>query len=91
MELLAGERHPNRVASVHRFLARFAHVATEGPSDFEYAAEIYRTCRASGETIRSLIDCLIAAVAVRADAAILHHDRDFDVIAGHVGLALHRG
>jgi predicted nucleic acid-binding protein len=26
------------------------------------------------------MDCLIAAVAVRHDAVLVHHDRDFDVL-----------
>jgi len=29
-------------------------------------------CRASGEIVRELIDCLIAAIAIRNDVIILH-------------------
>jgi predicted nucleic acid-binding protein len=49
--------------------------------DVESAAELYRRCRANGETIRSLNDCLIAAIAIRTDLPVLHKDRDYDVLA----------
>lgn len=48
---------------------------------YEYAAEIYRGCRTQGYTIRSTLDCLIAATAIRQDAHVLHQDRDYDAIA----------
>jgi predicted nucleic acid-binding protein len=38
--------------------------------------------------LRKLIDCLIAAVAIRADAPVLHADTDFDVLARHTRLRL---
>lgn len=37
---------------------------------------------------RTLVDCLIAAVAMRYEAELLHADRDFDVIARHTPLRL---
>ncbi len=37
------------------------------------------------------MDCLFAAVALSADAAILHRDADFDVIARHTELKLDAG
>jgi predicted nucleic acid-binding protein len=51
------------------------------PTDFDVAAEVYRTVRLSGHTVRSLIDCLIAAVAERCGATLAHADVDFDRIA----------
>jgi predicted nucleic acid-binding protein len=38
-----------------------------------------------------LTDCLIAVVALRAQIAVLHDDRDFDVLARHCGLEATRG
>ena len=55
-------------------------------TDAEEAARIYRTCRGSGETVRSTTDCLIAAMAIRNDVPVLHRDRDYDVIARHFPL-----
>ena len=56
------------------------------PTDYDRAAELYRRCRLRGETVRKLIDCLIAAVAIRTGIPVLHNDRDFDVLARHTEL-----
>jgi predicted nucleic acid-binding protein len=39
-----------------------------------------------GETVRKLEDCLVAAVALRHGATLLHRDHDFEVIARHAPL-----
>jgi predicted nucleic acid-binding protein len=44
------------------------------------AAEIYRRLRERGWTIRSTIDCLIAALAEETGSAILVRDRDLTTI-----------
>lgn len=88
MEVLAGATSEARAAVLRRLLGRGRLLHLRGMSDFESAAHIYRVCRGQGETIRSLVDCLVAAVAMRADAAILHRDRDFAVIARHLPLQL---
>jgi predicted nucleic acid-binding protein len=48
---------------------------------FVRAAELYRTLRRRGLTVRNAVDCMIAAVALEHDVALLHNDRDFDAIA----------
>ena len=48
---------------------------------YEQAAVIFRTGRAVGYTVRSAADCLIAACAIRNAVPVLHHDRDFGMIA----------
>jgi predicted nucleic acid-binding protein len=58
----------------------------DSPDDFDAAATIHRACRARGETVRSLTDCLIAGVAIRADGPVRHSHRDFEVIARHTAL-----
>lgn len=90
LELLSGMTDEERASELHRFLLHFDHIATVGPGDFEDGAAISRTCRRAGETPRSRLDCLIAAVALRTGADVLHRDRDFDVIARHVPLRIHR-
>jgi predicted nucleic acid-binding protein len=45
---------------------------------FEEAAELYRSARRAGITVRSSVDCLIAACAVRNSLEVLHRDRDFN-------------
>jgi predicted nucleic acid-binding protein len=36
--------------------------------------------------VRKLIDCLIAAVAIRGDVPILHRDADFNIVPQHTTL-----
>ncbi len=45
------------------------------------AAELYRSARKAGLTIRSSADCLIAACAIRHHLPIAHIDRDYDHLA----------
>jgi len=88
MELLAGEREERAVARIRDMLAHFELVPAEGLVDYNEAASIYRACRRRGEALRSLLDCVIAAVAIRVEASVLHLDRDFDAIARHTTLEL---
>lgn len=45
------------------------------------AADLFRTARRQGLTVRSSVDCLIAACALRHDLEVLHQDRDFTHLA----------
>jgi len=47
---------------------------------FIEAAGLYRAARRQGLTIRSSVDCLIAACALRHDMPVLHTDRDYDLL-----------
>ena len=89
MEVLAGARDESHL----RYLQRLLSPATVIPiqsSDYDDAADLYRRCRRQGETVRKLIDCLIAAVAIRAGIPVLHNDRDFDALARHTELQIDR-
>jgi predicted nucleic acid-binding protein len=60
-----------------------------GPKGIEtylHAARIYRDCRKKGKTIRSTIDCIIAAVCIEYDLVLLHKDHDFDLIQASTSL-----
>jgi predicted nucleic acid-binding protein len=50
------------------------------------AADIYRLGRRKGVTIRSSIDCLIAAIAIENRVPVWHRDRDFSAIAAYTAL-----
>lgn len=82
MELLAGASDDRELRRVNDLLDRVDQVAVVA-TDYEDAATLYRQCRRAGETVRKLIDCLIAAVGVRTGAQVLHRDADFDVLARH--------
>jgi predicted nucleic acid-binding protein len=61
------------------------------PSElFVMAADIYRQGRRRGLTIRSALDCLIAAIALENNVAVWHRDRDFDSIAQFTNLKVRR-
>jgi len=55
-------------------------------ANFLRAAEVYRSLRKKGITIRKPVDCMIASVAIEYDIHLLHNDRDFDHIAKHSSL-----
>ncbi|GAB3694561.1 PIN domain nuclease [Spirosoma flavus] len=52
------------------------------------AAELYRTLRKKGVTIRKPNDCLIAYYAIFYNVPILHSDADFDQIARFTALRI---
>lgn len=87
MEVLAGARDEHHLERLRRLLAR-ASVLPTTRADYDEAAALFRRCRREGSTIRRLIDCLIASVAIRAATPILHNDGDFDVLARHTALRL---
>ena len=88
MEVLAGARDESHLLSLRRLLARASVIPTLA-TDYEDAASLYRRCRRQGESVRKLIDCLTASVAIRAGASILHSDADFDVLARHTELSVY--
>lgn len=52
-----------------------------GASVFDEAVSLYRTARRAGLAIRSGVDCVIAACAIRHRLTVLHRDRDFTALA----------
>lgn len=86
MEVLAGARSSGHARRLRTALTAFPLVTVSGLEDYESAATIARACRAAGHELRGIVDCLIAAVALRSGAEVLHRDRDFDVIARHTEL-----
>ena len=81
MEILCGAANDNAHAALERLVNGLPSLSVDNAADFRTAADIYRTARRAGETIRSITDCLIAAVAIRHGARIVHRDADFEVIA----------
>jgi len=88
MEILAGARDEHHLVRLRGLLGRATMLPTR-PADYDHAAALYRACRRRGETVRKLIDCLIAAVAIEADAELLHADVDFATLARHTTLRTH--
>ena len=81
MELLSGARDSEDFRKIERLTKAMPLAQVDSVCDFTEAGAIYKVLRNEGITIRSRIDCLIAAVAWRRDATLVHADRDFDAIA----------
>ena len=88
MELLAGARTASELRATRSRLLAFPMLRVEDLVTYERASAVWRACRAAGEPVRNTIDCLIAAVAIREGASVLHADRDFDVISRHTDLRI---
>lgn len=86
MEILAGASDEQTHRKLERLVNGLSSLEVETASDFRSAADIYRAARRTGQTIRSINDCLIAAVALRHQARVAHRDADFDVIEAITGL-----
>lgn len=88
MEVLAGASDAARLAGIDRALQACAYIPQRRLIDAVGAAEVYRRCRQGGETPRQMTDCLVAAVALRKQVAVLQRDSDYDVIARHTELRI---
>jgi predicted nucleic acid-binding protein len=88
LEVLAGARDDHRERELRRLMERFPLLRFDAAIDFDAATRIYRTCRRSGVTPRGMVDCMIAAVAVRHGASLLAADIDLDRLAGVVGIPM---
>jgi hypothetical protein len=81
MELLVGAADDTGARRLRTLLHSFDVVPLAPLVDSEASAGLQRRCRAGGRMVRSMVDCLIAAVAIRLHEPVLHADRDFDVLA----------
>lgn len=88
-EVLQGLRSTSEARLVERQLREFPVLRLQRIEDFVLAAELYRTARGKGVTIRRTLDCLIAAPCVRTGAPILHADADFDRLASCTALRVY--
>jgi predicted nucleic acid-binding protein len=88
MELLAGARSRREVSATRRRMLAFPLLGVRDLVTYERASAVWRACRRAGEPVRNTLDCLIAAVAIREGATVLHADRDFDIIGRHTPLRI---
>jgi predicted nucleic acid-binding protein len=87
-EVLAGAPDGRRAEELRSTLLGFTLLPLEGLDAFERAAALYRACRAAGETLRGIADCLVAVPAIAAGVPVLHADRDFAKLARHTALEI---
>ena len=88
MELLSGCRTESDARQLLQLVSRFEVLVPDSLGDFQHGALIYRICRRAGCTIRSIVDCMVAAVAIDEGRPLLARSRDFEMIARHTELEL---
>ena len=81
MELLAGATSTSALGKLEMLTSGLRRLPLDPAVDFHSAASVFRAARSDGRTVRKLIDCLIASVALRTDTLLVHRDRDFDALA----------
>jgi predicted nucleic acid-binding protein len=89
-EILQGFREDAAFEQTRGLLLLYPILRMERLGTFEHAAQLYRTCRKRGLTVRKTIDCLVAALCIEEDVELFHKDADFDAIARVAPLRVHR-
>ena len=79
-EILQGITNDKQFKEVKEYLLAFPVLNDDGIQVAISAAELYRSIRKKGITIRKSNDCIIAQYAINYSIKILHQDRDFDMI-----------
>jgi predicted nucleic acid-binding protein len=80
MELLQGARDEREWLKLSDYLADQDYLEME-EEGWAGAARLYYDLRRQGLTVRSVVDCCIAGIALRHGVTLLHSDRDFLAIA----------
>ena len=84
-EVLQGVREEKQYKKIKNHFANLVFLPMTQPM-YLHSAEIYRSLRKKGITIRKPIDCMIASVAIAHKVQLLHNDKDFTPIGKHCGL-----
>lgn len=82
-EILQGIRDDAKYRQVKEALSNFTVLDLPQIQAAVGAADLYRTLRKKGATIRKRNDCLIAYYAMEYSVALVHADADFDQISKH--------
>lgn len=80
MELLAGAPDERALRALEVLTNGLRTLELDPRLDWHAAAAAYRAARAGGATVRSLTDCLIAVLAARHGASLVHRDADLEVL-----------
>lgn len=80
MELLQGARDEKEWLKLSDYLADQDYLEANEET-WAAAARLYFDLRRKGLTVRSVLDCCIAGIAMSHGVTLLHNDRDFAAIA----------
>jgi predicted nucleic acid-binding protein len=76
MEVLQGIKEDKIYEKVKLFMDSIPIISAKY-DEYILSANIYRTCRKKGKTIRKSIDCLIASIAINHGLTLFANDKDF--------------
>jgi len=79
-EVFQGLRRDRGRDAIRRSFESMTLLEPSGSRPYFRAAELFRGLRERGTTVRSTIDCIIAAIAEGGGCALLARDRDMDAI-----------
>ena len=79
-EVFRGLRRAEGRDAIRRSFGDLVFLEPSGIHLYLRAAEPYRGLREKGKTVRSTVDCIIAAIAEESGCAVLARDRDMDAI-----------
>jgi predicted nucleic acid-binding protein len=79
-EVLQGLRRGRTLTRIEGLFAEMTFLETVGIRPYVRAADLYRSLRRRGTTVRSTIDCLIAVIAEENGCAVLARHRDLSAI-----------
>lgn len=85
-EVMQGIRSQRQSREVSRLLLVLPRFEMVGFHIAELSARNYRLLRSRGLTVRKTIDVLIGTFCAENGLQLIHHDRDFDLMAPHLGL-----
>lgn len=87
-EVLQGIRDDAQYRHIKEILAYFTTLQLPPIQAAVGAADLYRSLRKKGLTIRKSNDCLIAYYAIEFSTGLAHSDSDFDLISKHAKLKI---
>jgi predicted nucleic acid-binding protein len=79
-EVFQGLRRAEGRDAIRRSFEDLVFLEPSGIHLYLRAAELYRGLRQKGKTVRSTVDCVVAAIAEEGGCALLARDRDMDAI-----------
>jgi predicted nucleic acid-binding protein len=79
-EVFQGLRREKERLALEDFFRQMTLLEAPGLSTYFRAADLYRTLRRRGVTVRSTIDCFIAVLAEENGCALLFRDRDLKLV-----------
>lgn len=88
LEVLQGARDERHAVHLERLLRAFRIEGMVDEAISLSAARYSRVLRDRGVAVRKTIDLLIASFCIERQYALLHQDRDFDMMAQHLPLRL---